>query len=360
MVRPDGEYAVCCYHRSPPEHRLNINQHSFADWQNSAYLDEVRKSFEQDQQHPGCHMCWKHEAQNIPSQRQRTAKEYQILGVDTQTRNVTNVELDVGNLCNLKCLMCDEYNSSAILAENRRLGINVLEQRDIAWRDLAFENLKALLDQKPAVVNIRGGEPFYNKKLLELVQSIPDQDAQAMCLHITTNATVWNSEWQQALQRFRLIRFMFSIDAVGSVYEYIRYPASWEQVSNNVRAMVLEPNVKPMIHTVVSNLNVGNLGDLIDWAMSNNIYLELDSLIDPPYLQIQNLPESYQLTVINRLDQWLTQNYPDHIITVLQRYREIILQSQFDSELWNRFQQEIGRRDQIRNNNYTLVINGKI
>jgi len=357
MVRPDGEYAVCCYHRPPHEHRTNINRDSFDVWQNSKYLKSVQDSFAQDQRHPGCHMCWHHEEQGIPSQRQRTAKEYQILGVDTAHPQLTNIELDVGNLCNLKCLMCDEYNSSAILAENRRLGINVLNQRDIAWHDSAFKNLKAILDQKPAVINIRGGEPLYNKKLLELVQSIPDDDARAMCLHITTNATVWDDTWQQALQRFRLIRFMFSIDAVGNIYEYIRYPASWSQVSANIDAMIQPPNVKPMIHTVVSNLNIGHLGDLIEWASSKNIFLELDALIDPQHLQIQNLPAEFKTQVLQRIEHWLTQNYPKHIIAVLQKYHNVIAQSQCQPELWKRFKQEIGRRDQLRGNSYRLVIN---
>jgi molybdenum cofactor biosynthesis enzyme MoaA len=352
MVRPDGEYAICCLHRTPVDQRLNVNRDVYGAWKESNYVREVRESFVNDQRHAGCHMCWHHEDRGIISQRQRTSREYKILGIDVNRPKLTNIELDVGNLCNLKCLMCDEYNSSAILAENRKLGINVLDQRDIAWNDTAFDNIKTMLDQKPSVINIRGGEPFYNKKLLSLINSISDEDAKNICLHITTNATIWGEAWQQALQRFRLIRFMFSVDAVGKPYEYIRHPADWSTVDSNISNMMTQTNAKTMVHAVVSNLNIGYLGELIDWSQDKSIYLELDALIDPPYLQIQNLPDSYKSIVLDRLDQWLTKHYPDHIITVLKGFSEVLKQSKHDPVLWAQFQNDIGRRDNLRGNNY--------
>ena len=356
MIENNGEYRVCCMHKTSANHVLDINQSSADKWITSAYLNEVRETFLKDERHPGCQQCWQREDSGFSSLRQRTYNEYKILGINVSNPKIKHVEINLENLCNLKCLMCSEHNSSAILAENRRLKINKIEQRDMNWSSKEFENLQKLLDQGPRVISVRGGEPFYNKNLLRLIQNMPVNKARSSLLHITTNATIWNEKWQEALSKFRLVRIMCSIDAVQELYKYVRYPADWNSVSKNILAMKKFPNVKLLLHCVAQNLNISHVGNLINWCQDNEIYLEFEFLITPSYLQMQNLPIPQMQYAKSHLSNLLLQKYPDHITTFISSSLSLLNDSKFDPVLWKEFVSQISMRDNLRGNDYRQFI----
>jgi molybdenum cofactor biosynthesis enzyme MoaA len=287
--------------------------------------------------------------------RQRVTKEYTILGIDTAKPSIKNAEINLGNLCNLKCLMCQEQESSSILAENVRLGINILNQQDLKWNEAAHAHAKKIVQSRPRVLNIRGGEPFYNKDLLNLVRDIPDQQARQMMLHITTNATIWNKEWQEALARFRSVRMMFSVDATDDLYEYMRFPGSWADTSSNIQQIIKLPNVNGMIHCVVQNLNIARLQSVIDWSIQCGIQLEFDLLWKPAYLKIVNLPRGLKQQAISSVQGLLSNDYPTPIIDFLSKCNTILLESQQqdNTQLWQEFKKQIEPRDHLRGNSYT-------
>ena len=351
-IKTNGDYNVCCFHQVPAKSVQNINHSAHISWFESEYLNEVRDSFTKDQRHPGCHQCWQREDAGFISLRQRNEKEYRILGINVNDPAIKNVEIDLGNLCNLKCLMCNESSSSSILAENKRLKINQIEQSDLTWSDNAFENLQKILDQRPQIVNIRGGEPFYNKKLLEIVQNITEDCARSMVLHITTNATVWSEKWKQALSKFRLVRIMLSLDAVGDLYEYIRYPADWTTVEKNISEMSLMPNFKLLVHCVGQNLNISQIGDLISWCSQRKLYLEFENIVSPSYLCIENLPDYQKQQAISNLMNLDRETYPIHISDFIGSSINKLSSNGFDAKKWDEFVSNISMRDQIRGNDY--------
>jgi molybdenum cofactor biosynthesis enzyme MoaA len=334
---------------------MNINRHSHEHWLASQYVTDVRQSFVADHRHPGCVQCWQREDAGFSSLRTRAMKEFSILPTRPD-RPIRTVEIDLGNLCNLRCLMCDEKNSSAILAENVRLGVNSIQQTDIAWQSTGYDNLQKLLDQRPYVVNIRGGEPFYNKDLLSLINNIPAAHAKDMLLHVTTNGTTWSERWQKALAKFRLVRIMFSVDAVGPLYEYMRFPASWQAVEQNIQIMRRLPNVKCLVHAVCQNLNVANLGPLITWCAENDLYLEIESLTTPDYLQMQNLPPAHKAYALTHLDELITTTLSPQIMEAVRSARNVLSGSRYDPTMWQLFKKNIVMRDTIRGNSFEMFI----
>ena len=357
-VQSHGIYNVCCQHVIPPELQLNIKTSDPDDWTGSQYVHKVQQHFLQDKRHPGCSSCWDHEDQKFTSMRQRVTKEYTILGIDTANPSIKNAEINLGNLCNLKCLMCQERESSSILAENVRLGINILNQQDLKWNETAHANAKKIIQSQPRVLNIRGGEPFYNKDLLSLVRDIPDQQARQMMLHITTNATIGNKAWQEALSRFRSVRMMFSVDATNELYEYMRFPGTWSETSSNIQQIIKLPNVNGMIHCVVQNLNIARLQSVIDWSMQCGVHLEFDLLWKPNYLEIVNLPPFLKQQAILSVQSLLSNNYPKPILDFLAKCHTILLESQQqdNTQLWQEFKKQIEPRDQLRGNSYTQFL----
>jgi MoaA/NifB/PqqE/SkfB family radical SAM enzyme len=358
-IDTSGNFLVCCLHRPPIQHTVNINSDAINKWLQSEYLDQVRQSFIDGQQHPGCITCWHSENQGHASMRNRTAKEYQLLGVSQADRYPVNIEVQLGNLCNLKCLMCNENSSSAILSENIQLGINKFDQKDFQWQETGFENLKKIIAQGPKVLNIRGGEPFYNKQFLSILEELPAESCRQTLLHVTTNATRWNEQWKEVIQKFKLVRIMFSIDGVDDLYEYIRYPASWEQVKSNIDSICSLKNVRPLVNCTVQNLNIGSIGSVINWCKEKNLYLQLEQLINPTWLHISNLPVQLKTQAVNHLDNVLTYDLSDYLKQQISSYRTQLITAlnQPDNfELWNLFKSQITLRDQLRNNSYTKFL----
>jgi molybdenum cofactor biosynthesis enzyme MoaA len=252
--------------------------------------------------------------------------------------------------------MCNENSSSAILAENTKLNINHVQQRDMEWSDNAFKNLDDLLSQNPRVLNIRGGEPLYNKQLLKIVEDMPVDRARSMILHITTNATVWNQRWQDALKKFKLIRFMFSIDASDKLYEYIRFPGHWNLVDSNVQQIMSLSNVKALVNCVVQNLNISYLEGLIRWCQDHNLWLILDILQKPGHLHYTNLTDSQKDIALANLENVLKIHPGENVLDTIKNCMKELEKSKFDQDNWNQFVDKISQRDQLRGNDYRRFI----
>jgi sulfatase maturation enzyme AslB (radical SAM superfamily) len=252
--------------------------------------------------------------------------------------------------------MCFERDSSAILQENQQLGINQSQQKDYYWGDNAFKNLNLLLSTKPKIINIRGGEPFYNKNLLKLITELSDRGVCTnTMLHITTNATVINDQWINVLKKFRLIRLMVSVDATDELYEYMRFPAKWSVVAENVKLLQTYKNFNVVIHAVVQNLNVGRIGSLVDWAKQQQIHLYLAPLVVSNHLVNTNLPVELKQKAIDHLEGIMSNDCPKNLIPSLKTFHAQLAQSLehgFDQSAWTNFQTNISMRDQIRKNSH--------
>lgn len=358
-VQTNGDFAVCCRHYTPSQHIININKDPYEVWESSIYLNEVRQAFADNKRHPGCSACWKLEDYNQPSLRTRTQQEYKLLGIDKSITKLVNVELQVGNLCNLKCLMCYENDSSAILAENIQLGINLITQKDVNWTDTGFENLGELIHYSPTILNIRGGEPMYNKPLLTVIENLPKDVCSRTLLHITTNGTQSSPRWIAALEKFKIVRPMFSIDAVDELYEYIRFPGKWATTAANVNHMQTIKNIKPLVHCVVQNLNIGSIGPLIAWCKACNLYLQFDQIVTPDYLVFTNLPRNLKLSAVTHLElvlQWELDPHIREFITQAHIQLTDSLSAPDNLELWEIFKTQIEMRDTIRNNTHKLFL----
>lgn len=358
MISSRGNFQVCCLHPAPLKDQKNINSCSYEEWRDSDYLKEVQDHFRKDLKHPGCNNCWERESIGQVSYRNRIRDEYSILNInDTTSVNEypVNIEINLGNLCNLKCLMCNESDSSAILAENIKLGINQYQQQDFHWSPVAFDHLKKIINHRPKVINIRGGETFYNKDLLDLINNLPEDTFKKSLLHITTNATKWSTQWEQALKKFRLVRLMLSIDATEDLYEYIRYPAVWDEVTSNVNNIKNNNNFKLLVNVVVQNLNILHLGKILNWCRLNDLHIQLDQLVDPDYLHICNLPHDKKQNAIEHLTHILTENHPEYINNFVRCCIDQLTDSldrPVDIHLWEKFKENVSMRDNLRGQSY--------
>jgi hypothetical protein len=83
-----------------------------------------------------------------------------------------------------------------------------------------------------------------------------------------TNGTIFPSARALDLWRdVKLLKLYFSIDSIGESFEYIRYPASWKQVEENlfkIRELDFD-NCWFQLGVTIGINNIFYLQDLIDW-----------------------------------------------------------------------------------------------
>jgi len=308
LIDTDGTLRTCC--QTTPtssefknNRQYNIKNDTIDEWWNSDYLKYLRQSFLQDKRIRECDTCWKLENQGLSSLRTASNYLHKSIFKNKYERNLKligkdalaypeDVEIHITNLCNLKCQMCTGANSSRLLIENNALGYENLNQKDYDLNDADYEKMKELSKHDLKWLNLRGGEPLMNKRVLSLLLDLVSVNkANQTSLHITTNGTMCDSKIINILKHFKKVTLMLSIEATGKHNEYMRYPSSWNVIKNNIDQFKTLDNVYIYINSVVQNLNILYIDQLIEYSYENNFFIHLSKIFEPEYLDIFNLPK---------------------------------------------------------------------
>lgn len=340
----------------------NLKNDTIEKWWVNDYNNYVRQSFLDNKKISECTNCWGKEKQGLSSLRIRSNKQYKAIFQNKFHRNLKllgkdsltypeDVEVQITNLCNLKCQMCTGASSSRLLVENNALGYEKLNQEDFNLADTNYEKIENLIKHDIRLLNLRGGEPLFNKKIIQLLSTLVQKNkASKIALHITTNGTICNKEILNLLKHFKSIRLMLSIEATGKHNEYIRYPSSWDKIKNNINKFKELHNVYLYINTVVQNLNILYIDKLIEYAHQNNIYIHLFLIDRPDYLDPLNLPKNILQEAYDKL-----KHIPDEKLIHTENVKEIItlLKEQLnthvvDKKKYTKFTTMIKSRDNYR------------
>ena len=179
--------------------------------------------------------------------------------IDRSSKNPNLISVYTGDVCNLACTLCDPNASTRWQYE---LGL----QKSIKLEpELSFDGL----DFTDAIsVTIGGGEPVLNKSTLPLIQRINSNTT----VFIHLNGTVLPTQrLLDECTRFNNITFTLSIDDTEDRFEFLRYPAQWNQVVNNIAWLKdnCPDNIRFSINTVISVLNQDTYRDVEQWIETN-------------------------------------------------------------------------------------------
>jgi pyruvate-formate lyase-activating enzyme len=151
-------------------------------------------------------------------------------------------------------------------------------------------------------VHMSGGEPLMITSHYEFLQGYVDNGkAKDITLNYNTNLSNIPQRALELWKHFGSVQVRPSIDGVGRVNEYIRYPSNWEIVLRNLRLLTKAKKSKKVnlsIHTIttVQIYNIFYLEELAK-ALTNvndiEIYdMSLHMLHDPRYFNIKSLPSN--------------------------------------------------------------------
>lgn len=186
-------------------------------------------------------------------------------------------EFEISNTCNLECIMCNGYFSSAIRANREKLP-KLHSPYDNAFIEQVKKYLPHLTDAK-----FLGGEPFLISQYYEIWESIISINPKIK-VHITTNGTVLNKRAKECLEKMKA-GIIVSVDSLDKEnYEKIRVNGDFEMLMENIRWFIDYRNRKGIflsfaVCPMVSN--IAYLKDIVQFCNTNDIYIHFNTVWEP-------------------------------------------------------------------------------
>ena len=371
-TRIQGQNNVCC---NISDSSSNITSESPTDFFNSPYVKKMRQNLLDGEKLTQCRLCHNQEKRHGISQRQAYNEYYfikdkQDIGYyhDTvkkmkfdQLDKPLYVEMHVSNLCNLKCLTCNEKDSSQFHAENKILGVSKYPATNFTRFVVnTAQALEEVIHPRLLFLDIRGGETLLVPEVKKQLSNLAPDIAKNITLKIQTNGTIQpDIIWLEIFKKFKNTKINISIDAYGDDNHYVRYPANWKDILDTIECIKAN-GIKFIINTVVSNLNIMCLDKLLLWTQKNNYLNYCYTLEAPDHFSPINLPNKCLEIAVNRLSklpkEFRNQNTADSVDKLVDMCNNTIVSNNKNNFLWDSFVKEVKMRDKQRGNCIVDVI----
>ena len=226
-------------------------------------LQKVKEDLHKGVWPTNCVSCKQHEEKKIDSRR-LTSGQQKI------HPHIKNVEINLGNLCNLKCAICNPKFSSRWLSDAKHFA----EFDSNGFYDIPNSSVKDVSKHidwhSVRYLHFNGGEPLLNNQHLRYLMRVINQD-QTEVYYNTNGTTKVSDAVFNIWTNFNRVKLIFSIDDVGQRFEYQRYPAKWKEIENNLLWFKTHApdNVMFGINRTVSHFNKPYLKDLDEWFEAN-------------------------------------------------------------------------------------------
>jgi organic radical activating enzyme len=219
-------------------------------------------------------------------------------------------DVRLGNLCNLKCRMCNNIFSSQIekdpVHSQFMSALPVLQGRFASepWYD-SDQLRDELFRFSDSVVQVQlaGGEPTINKVQMRWLEHLIEIGrAQEVVVQIWTNFTTMTPRFYSMISQFKSTSLMMSVDAHGPLLEYIRFPAKWATIEANMRRLRAEyPSISILVFPVFQMYNALQIVDLFEWAHGLGLDTLINRISGPHYLHYSLLPPESVALAVSRL-----------------------------------------------------------
>jgi hypothetical protein len=273
---------------------------------NDEPLQNIRKTNNENVWLNGCWQCQHVEGAGLKSFRQSMIEG---LGVDKDLSGPQRIDLLFDRSCNLACRTCGPGSSTfwekhlrdnnllndkkfiPLVNDNSNIIKGILETLDLS-------NLKQL--------QFCGGETLMGNNYWNTAQLIADLVPDAkdkLLLGFQTNGTQpIDEKYYDLIEKFKLVKLMISLDGTHDRFNYLRWPANWNQVVDNIFNLreKLPGNVMFFVQECTSNLNLFYFNEVETWVNKNFNTNRFGDKVDHTtqlanhnYLNVNNITQEY-------------------------------------------------------------------
>ena len=258
----------------------------------------VRKAMLDGSRPSACDACWNLENVGIHKSDRQIKNAWfdhfmnknlsDVLEECNQGKNTTVFyKIDTSSTCNATCVTCGPYNSSSWLQLLRK------NKQSSPAKNWQIKPLVAdqLIDYRTTKgIILRGGEPLMSETNFHMLEQLVLANNTDCYISLNTNGSITPTVDQEViLKHFKNLNFSFSIDGIGPVFEYLRYPLKWNKLEENIQ-WCRDRNIDVSVNCTVSNLSVFYLDQTIAWFDANHIPYRIAPVQKPEWFSPKVLP----------------------------------------------------------------------
>jgi len=292
-IETDGRIRPCCVYdgnylkEDGSDYNARID--SIESFRSSSWIKNMQKTMLDDLPDSGCHKCYSEEKNNNTSRRMRENIRFanEIENIKRGEFNLKILDIKPGNTCNLKCRICNEFNSSKWIEDKKKLfNTNKIfdsnQLLNFKWynNENFWHELDKLMSNVEAI-EIFGGEPMLIKQQFQFLERLIDNGlSKNITVSYATNGTIFPKHAVQNIwPMFKNVVIMLSADGIRKGFEYSRYPATWKQYEQTLDSY-LNAGIVPTISYGVSVYSIFNLLESIKYYYNKNVPVWLNIVYD--------------------------------------------------------------------------------
>jgi hypothetical protein len=319
QILPGGNFRPCCRFLTSEMPTQSADIETANDYFFSSFMQELREKMLRGEKVAGCQKCIDEEAAGKRfSNRQNYNQRPDAIGeIDHAKPKIRFLELALSNLCNSSCVICGPLFSNFWAKDYSKIHGKELSGPSYKTMDVTsvYDSLSDLFH-----IKFTGGEPLLIPEYHEILETlVANGRAKDVYLNYSTNLTILPSDRLILLwKKFRFIEIACSLDAIGPLAEFIRYPAKWEKIektTTSILSLSRNLDLRCGLRTSVSAYNIVNLPETIGWWISqvNQHYKEPFgelSWMNPTHIQVPEYLSANVLpaTVKGRITNYLQAN----------------------------------------------------
>jgi len=327
-VRNNGDIRLCCQANVTENQGVirredgtpyNAARDDLEQARNATLIKEVRKNMLAGEWSRECGRCQQEEANGLNSRRQyeldnwKNFKLEDAIKITKEDGTITDRKLEYydlrfGNLCNLACRMCGptdshtwyeqwtEYHGSAEYKDTH--GIVKLTRNEngrLTTTDYDWHSSESFWNQLESnISNIKhvymaGGEPMMIERHYEFLQKCIDSgQSMKMIIEYNTNMTNLPNRVLDMWTKFKQVRVGASIDGMGIVLEYQRWPIKWSQAYKNLQKLDQyaqeHSNIIVWLACTVTTYNIWHIPEFMLWKLNQSGFKKINSTKKRPII----------------------------------------------------------------------------
>lgn len=271
-----------------------------------------------------CETCWKLEDagkfsfRDGPAQWQNYFSKLDYKDF-TESHHPNNLDIQLDNLCDLKCLYCNEEYSSQWQMEKQKFGdiksYTAVDPDSEQFTELFFEWFHTVKDNFDRIAFL-GGEPLISPRFYQYLDRIlacyDNNFPDALEINIITNlntSPVYFKRFTDTLKKYKdRIKFNINIsmEAAGKQAEAIRHGVNYELFKQNFEELAKIDNIILSTITSVNVLSLSTLHEYLSFLTgleskyNINIIIYPNLISNPSHLQVGLLPKELGVEFLNR------------------------------------------------------------
>lgn len=364
VVETDGNLTPCCQYNKRIEGWRPISFQYLTH-----YKDTIQRKLDEDAQsgirHDRCSKCWQEEDLGGVTIRQYWNQYYgpTSRGEFSFNNPFYHVELRFGNFCNLKCIMCNPHSSSGIAAEQeanqekfKHLGLynNFGVSNNYYWETPEFEKFAEEVLKDVQWIHMTGGEPFIIPEVLMVLERLLPRKNEVK-ISFNTNLTKLSDKLINLLSQFSKIDINISLEGIGDMNDYVRYPSKWQDVVDNIDLLKEKvPQAVLAVQHVFQHTSVYALPALVDFYNQYGMRIHLTTVQGHEFLTLNSVPPK---------DLAKFKDWAENCKTLESTQRTLVLnaiaQTVYDPKLYTKFRTYVEMLDEIRGTNYYKIFNAE-